>query len=558
MRAYTVSLLKAWWGGAATEGNDFCFDYLPRLTGSHSTYETVMAQLAGRCKGYFLFGENPAVGSANTKMQRLGMAKLDWLVVRDFSLIESATWWKDGPEIETGEMRTEDIGTEVFFLPAAAHTEKDGSFTNTQRMLQWHHRAVEPAGDARSDLWFTYHLGRRIRAKLAGSADEMDRPVLDLTWDYPVKGPLEEPDAEAVLAEINGWDAQGHPLGSYLQLTDDGSTRCGCWIYAGVYADGVNQAARRKPGREQSWVAGEWGWAWPANRRILYNRASADPDGRPWSERKALVWWDADKGKWTGHDVPDFAPDKRPDYRPADGATGPDALSGIDPFIMQADGKAWLFAPAGLVDGPLPAHYEPQDSPFTNLLYGQQRNPVRQVVVFQHPDNRLQPSGGEPGSEIFPYVATTYRLTEHHTAGGMSRWLPYLSELQPEFFCEISPELAGERGLEHLGWATIVTARNCVEARVMVTDRMPPLTVQGRQLHQVGLPYHWGGNGISTGDAANELPYMSLDPNVHIQEVKAFACDIRPGRRPHGPGRVELVREYQRRAGITPETGMEV
>jgi formate dehydrogenase major subunit len=486
------------------------------------------------------------------------MAKLDWLVVRDFSLIESATWWKDGPEIETGELRTQDIATEVFFLPAAAHTEKNGSFTNTQRMLQWHHQAVEPGGDARSDLWFTYHLGRRIREKLAGSADEMDRPVLDLTWDYPVKGPLDEPDAEAVLAEINGWDAQGHPLGSYLQLKDDGSTRCGCWIYAGVYADGVNQAARRKPGREQNWVAGEWGWAWPANRRIIYNRASADPDGRPWSERKALVWWDEDEGKWAGHDVPDFAPDKRPDYRPAADATGPDALSGIDPFIMQADGKAWLFAPAGLVDGPLPAHYEPQDSPFSNLLYRQQRNPVRQVVAFQHPDNRLQPSGGEPGSEIFPYVATTYRLTEHHTAGGMSRWLPYLSELQPEFFCEISPELAGERGLEHLGWATIVTARNCVEARVMVTDRVPPLTVQGRQLHQVGLPYHWGGNGISTGDAANELPYMSLDPNVHIQEVKAFACDIRPGRRPRGPARVELVRDYQRRAGITPQTGMEV
>jgi formate dehydrogenase major subunit len=558
MRAYTVSLLKAWWGEAATAGNDFCFDYLPRLTGSHSTYETVMAQLAGDCHGFFLFGENPAVGSANTKMQRLGMAKLDWLVVRDFSLIESATWWQDGPEIETGELRTQDIGTEVFFLPAAAHTEKDGSFTNTQRMLQWHHQAVEPGGDARSDLWFIYHLGRRIREKLAGSADEMERPVQDLTWDYPVKGPLDEPDAEAVLAEINGWDAEGRPLGSYLQLTDDGSTPCGCWIYAGVYAGGVNQAARRKPGREQSWVAGEWGWAWPANRRIIYNRASADPDGRPWSERKALVWWDADKGKWTGHDVPDFAPDKRPDYRPPDDATGPDALSGIDPFIMQADGKAWLFAPAGLVDGPLPAHYEPQDSPFSNLLYGQQRNPVRQVVVFQHPDNRLQPSGGEPGSEVFPYVATTYRLTEHHTAGGMSRWLPYLSELQPEFFCEISPELAAERGLEHLGWATIVTARNCVEARVMVTDRISPLTVQGRQLHQVGLPYHWGGNGISTGDAANELPYMSLDPNVHIQEVKAFACDIRPGRRPHGPGRVDLVRDYQRRAGITPQTGMEV
>ena len=191
-------------------------------------------------------------------------------------------------------------------------------------MLQWHHQAVEPPGDARSDLWFTYHLGRMIREKLAGSADEMDRPLLDLTWDYPIEGRIAEPDAEAVLAEINGWDADGQPLASYQQLNDDGSTACGCWIYCGVYADGVNQAARRKPGREQNWVAPEWGWAWPANRRILYNRASADPDGKPWSERKALVWWDEDKGQWTGHDIPDFAPDKAPGYRPPDGATGAD------------------------------------------------------------------------------------------------------------------------------------------------------------------------------------------------------------------------------------------
>ncbi len=224
---------------------------------------------------------------------------------------------------------------------------------------------------------------------------------------------------------------------------------------------------------------------------------------------------------------------------------------------MQADGKAWLFVPAALTDGPLPAHYEPQDSPFGNLLYAQQRNPARQVLPFVHPDNRFQPSGGEAGAEVFPYVATTYRLTEHHTAGGMSRWLPYLAELQPEFFCEISPELAAERGLEHLGWATIVTARNAIEARVLVTERMTPLTVQGRRLHQVGIPYHWGPNGLSRGDAANELASVSLDPNVHIQEVKAFACDIRPGRRPTGPARVALVREYQRRAGITEQTGTE-
>jgi formate dehydrogenase major subunit len=555
-RSYMVSLLKAWWGDAATADNDFCYDYLPRLTGSHSTYETVLAQLNGICKGYFLMGQNPAVGSANSRMQRMGMAKLDWLVVRDMVMIESATWWKDGPEIETGEMRTDEIGTEVFFLPAAAHTEKSGSFTNTQRMLQWHAQAVEPPGDARSDLWFTYHLGRRIREKLASSTDQADRPLLDLTWDYPTQEPFDDPDADAVLAEVNGWDSEGRPVSSYTQLTDDGSTAAGCWIYCGVHADGVNQAARRQPGQQQSWIAPEWGWAWPANRRVLYNRASADPEGKPWSERKALVWWDEEQRRWTGHDVPDFIADRPPSYRPPEGARGTAAISGVDPFIMQADGKAWLFAPAGLVDGPLPAHYEPQESPLQNLFYSQQHNPVRQIT--RHPENRYQPSGNQPGAEVFPYVTTTYRLTEHHTAGGMSRFLPYLSELQPAFFCEVSPDLAAERGLEHLGWATIITARNAVEARVMVTERIRPLQVQGRTLHQVGLPWHWGPNGLTTGDAANELAHLALDPNVHIQEVKAMACDVRPGRRPRGPGLRDLIREYQRRAGITDETGTEM
>jgi formate dehydrogenase major subunit len=551
--SYLVSLLKAWWGEAATQDNDFCYDYLPRLTGSHSTYETVLAQLEGTCKGYFLFGQNPAVGSANGRMQRLAMANLDWLVVRDFVQIESATWWKNGPELETGEMRTEDIKTEVFFMPAAVHTEKAGSFTNTQRLLQWHRPAVDPAGDARSELWFSYELGRRIRAKLAASTDEKDRPLQELTWDYPVEGPHDDPEAEAVLAEINGWDADGKPLSSYTQLKPDGSTVSGCWIYCGVYANGDNQSDRRKPGREQSWIAPEWGWAWPANRRILYNRASADPDGNPWSERKRLVWWDEEDGHWKGHDNPDFVADRPPSYRPPDGATGVAAIAGDDPFIMQADGKAWLFAPTGLADGPLPTHYEPQESPFRNPLYRQQRNPAREILA--HAQDRFAPSGAEPGSQVYPYVATTYRLTEHHTAGGMSRFLPYLAELQPEFFCEVSPELAAERGLDHLGWATIVSARSAIEARVLVTERMTPLTVQGRKLHQIGLPYHWGPNGLSAGDAANDLAHLSLDPNVHIQEVKALACDIRPGRRPRGPALLELVREYQARAGITPETG---
>ncbi len=552
--AYTVSLLRAWWGPTATADNDFCFDYLPRITGGHSTYDTVVEQLEGRCKGYFLLGENPAVGSANAHLQRMGMANLDWLVVRDFALIESATWWKDGPEIETGELETDKIGTEVFFFPAAAHTEKSGSFTNTQRLLQWHHQAVEPAGDARSDLWFAYHLGRRVRERLAGSTDEMDRPILDLTWDYPTEGRYDDPDAEAVLAEINGRDAEGRPLSSYTELRADGSTACGCWIYSGVYADGVNQAARRTPRQEQEWTGSEWGWAWPANRRILYNRASADPAGRPWSQRKAYVWWDEERGRWVGHDAPDFEPDKRPDYVPPAGAKGVAGLSGAEPFVMQDDGRGWLFAPAGVVDGPLPTHFEPQDSPFANALHpDHDRNPARRV--YPREGNRMQPSGDEPGAAVFPYVLTTYRLTEHFTSGGMSRWAPYLSELQPALAVEVSPELAAERHLTHGGWATVVSARGAIEARVLVTERMTPLEVGGRRLHQVGMPYHFGPNGLVTGDAVNELTSITLDPNAHIQEVKALAVDVVPGRRPRGPALPALVERYRERAGIDALTG---
>jgi formate dehydrogenase major subunit len=551
---YVVSLLKAWWGEHATDETDFCFDYLPRLTGNHSTYDTVFEQLEGRCTGYFLLGENPAVGSANSHLQRKAMANLDWLVVRDFSLIESATWWKDGPEIDSGELRTEDIATEVFFLPAAAHTEKEGTFTNTQRMLQWHHKAVDPREEQRSDLWFAFHLGRMLRERLARSQDPKDRPLLDLTWDYPTEGHLREPSADAVLAEINGYDHEGNLLSAYTELKADGSTACGCWIYCGCYAGGVNQTARRTPWTEQNWTGGEWCWAWPANRRILYNRASADPDGKPWSERKALVWWDAAEGRWTGHDVPDFQPTKAPTYEPGDDARGPDALTGTDPFIMQGDGRGWLYVPMGLADGPLPTHYEPQDSPVDNPFYGQRNNPTRKT--YPHPDNRYHPSGSEPGAAVFPFVVTTYRLTEHFTAGGMSRWSPYLSELQPAFFVEVSPELAAERELEHAGWAHVVTARGVVEGRVLVTSRMVPVRVEGREIHQIGMPFHWGPNGYSRGDSANELSAIALDGNVHIQEVKALTADIRPGRRPTGPARLELLREYRRRAHIDEQTGV--
>jgi formate dehydrogenase major subunit len=546
-RKYLVSMLKAWFGDAATAENEFCFGYLPRISGDHGTYRTVLDMIDRKVKGFFLLGENPAVGSAGGRLQRLALANLDWLVVKDLTMIESASFWRDSPEIATGELSTERIGTEVFFLPAASHVEKDGTFTNTQRLLQWHAKALEPPGDARSDLSFMYDLGKRIRAKLAGSAAERDRPVLDLTWDYPEVGEHHEPAAAAILAELNGYAADGSPLSSFTQLADDGSTRCGSWIHAGCFAGGVNQTARRRPWKEQSWVAPEWGWAWPANRRILYNRASADADGKPWSEAKAYVWWDEQAGEWTGHDVPDFEKNKPPGYVPEPGATGPAALGGSDPFILQKDGKAALFVPSGLQDGPLPAHFEAAESPVRNRVYGQDGSPVS----IQYRDRR--PTRGQLAghSATFPYVVTTYRLTEHHTAGAMSRTLSRLAELQPELFCEVSPALAAERGLENGGWATIVTARAAIEARVLVTRRLRSLRIPGEgMIHQVGLPYHWGGEGLVTGDSVNDLLPLVLDPNVFIQESKVATCDVRPGRRPRGTARMELVTSYRHRAGL--------
>jgi formate dehydrogenase major subunit len=511
---YAVSLLKAWWGSAARADNDWCYDYLPLLTGDHSHMTTVADMADGKVRGYFVMGENPVVGSMHGGLQRAGLAALDWLVVRDFAVIETAEFWRSAPECQT----------EVFFFPAAAHTEKDGTYTNTQRLLQFHHKAVEPTGDRRSELWFMYHLGLRLRTLYEGSTSARDRPLLDLTWSYPTVGPHDEPDVLEVLKEINGYVvADGTPVSSFTALRDDGSTACGCWIYSGVFADGVNKGARRPPGDNR-----EWGYAWPADRRMLYNRASADPEGRPWSERKAYVWWDQVAGRWTGNDVPDFIVDRPPSYRPAPDAVGLDTIAGDTPFIMQSDGMGWLFAPTGVTDGPLPTHYEPQESVIENPLYGQQRNPFR--IEWTRPDNQYHRPFGDPD---YPFAVTTYRLTEQHTAGGMSRWLPWLAELQPEFFCEVSPELARERGLVNGEWATISTARTSIEARVLVTARIPPLVVGRRRrvVHQIGLPYHWGSSGLVTGDSANELIAFVADPNVSIQESKALTADIQPGRR---------------------------
>jgi formate dehydrogenase major subunit len=539
---YIVSLLKAYFGDAATAENDYGFSSLPKISGNHSHYPTMLRAFDGGLEGLFVMGQNPAVGSENSGLQRRALSHLKWLVVRELAEIETASFWKDSPEVRSGELRTEDIGTEVFLMPAATHIEKEGCFTNTERLIQFRDKALDPPEDCRSELWFMHHLFKRVRAHYQGSTEGRDWPILNLNWDYPEHGPHAEPSAEDVLKEINGYDtATGEPVPGFAELKADGSTASGCWIYSGIFRDGVNQA-RRRPYVDLSgpggWVAPEWGWAWPANRRVLYSRASADPDGKPWSERKRYIWWDDEQATWTGYDIPDFPVDKRPDYKAPPDAKGMDAISGDDPFIMQADGRGWLFAPSGLLDGPMPTHYEPLESVATNPLYPDiAENPA--ALRWTRDDNPV----ARPGDPAWPCVATTFRLTEHHTAGGMSRWLPWLAELQPEMFAEIDPVLARERGIEDGGWMTISSPRAEIEARAKVTDRMKPMRIENRIVHQVALPWHWGFGGPSPGASANDINVLSGDPNVSIQESKAFVCDVRAGRTSTGTSKLAGVHD---------------
>lgn len=535
--AYIRSFLQAWYGEAANqeEGNA-CYRWIPKITGDHSHLVTSYTMLDGKIKGYFLLGQNPAAGSTNAKMQRKALEQLDWMVVRDLYEVESAAFWHHG--VEPVDPTT--IKTEVFLLPAAASTEKEGCFTNTQRLLQWRDKAVDPPGDARSDLWFIYHLGKRLKELYRESTEAKDRPIQALLWDYespqlPQWRIQDEPDDLLVLKEINGYlvKTAEHPqpydlhsaphVPGFTALKADGSTACGSWIYSGVYpAPDNNRAAARNP---EGYTFLGWGFSWPSNRRILYNRASADPRGQPWSERKKYVWWDEQAEKWTGYDVPDFPLNKRPDYTPPPGALGIDAHSGSDPFLMKPDGKGWLFAPRGLKDGPLPTHYEAVEAPVKNALYAQQSNPTA-LYFRKRADNRLVPLGDEQ----YPIVVTTYRLTEHHVSGPMTRWMPWLNALQPSLFAELSPELATERGIQHGGWLTISTPRGEIEARALVTRRLRPLRIAGKAVHQIGLPFHWGFQGKSRGSITNDLAHMVLEPNVSIEEAKAFMCEIRPGR----------------------------
>jgi len=586
---YATSLFKAYYGARATPANDFGYQWIPKLTGNHSFFEFLYEMLDGKVEGLFLMGQNPAVGAQNSRLQRKALAKLKWLVVRDMVEIEAASFWYDSPEVERGELKTEEIETEVFLFPAAGHAEKEGAFTNTQRMLQWREKAVEPPGEARSESWFLHQLALRLIERAKQSSDPMDEPLRALDWWYP-ENERGEPKMEAVLAEINGWrtlpmkEGTGRPDGrppndgdrgpkapltfdgtlfpqdregklhhgpqvaDYNELKDDGSTACGCWIYSGVFnRDGVNKALRREP---NDYLGHGWGFAWPSDRRILYNRASATPEGAPWSERKKLVWWDAEKGNWGGLDVADFKKDKPPDYQPRDGEIGLDGQPGDGPFILHEDGLGWLFVPKGLQDGPIPTHFEPLESPVANALYSRDTNPP--AKWFARDGNRI----AAPGDPRFPYVLTTYRLTEHHTAGGMSRYLSHLAELQPEMFIEMSPELADELGIKNADHVCLVSLRGAIEARALVSRRIRPMHLNGRTVHQVAAPFHFGRTGPVVGDAANDLGAISGEPNVTIQEAKAMLCNLVPGRLPRGPAYLEWLERHTSQSGpsaIHPE-----
>jgi formate dehydrogenase major subunit len=517
--AYVISLLKAYYGKHATADNEFGFSFLPRITGDHSHFSYFMDMADGKLEGLFVMGQNPAVGGQHARFERKALAELRWLVVRDMVEIETASFWYASPEVRRGELHPDSIGTEVFLFPAAGHAEKAGSFTNTQRTLQWRDKAVNPPGDARSEAWFVHQLALRLKARAEASSDPIDEPLRALDWWYP-EDDHGEPLSSAVLEEINGWhvappegEHHGARLGGFGELRADGTTASGCWIYSGVYGpDGVNRARRREP--EGPYGHG-WGFAWPADRRILYNRASARPDGAPWSDEKRLVWWDGERHEWTGLDVPDF-----------DRKLAPSEPRGDAPFIMHEEGVGRLYVPEGLADGPLPAHYEPLESPVWNQVYGQHTNPAARWHT--RPDNPF----AEPADARFPHVLTTYRLTEHHTAGGMSRFSSHLAELMPELFVEISPELARDIGVAGGDWVTVATLRGFVEARALVTRRMRPLLVSGRVVHQVAMPFHWGSAGPLRGDVVNDLIPLSGEPNVGIHEGKALTCALHRGRRP--------------------------
>jgi len=503
---YMVSLLKAYWGEAATAENDFCYDYLPKRSGNYSYIKLMERLQLGGFEGLINMGTNPIVGGPDVQQIAKGLDKLKWMVSVDLWETETSVFWRrPGADPKT-------IDTEVFLLPAASSIEKEGSISNSGRWAQWRYQAIKPVGDAKSDAAMLDMWVKELK-KLYAEDGVFPGPITDLAWDY---GHEEEPDIDKVARECNGFFTRdtevkgkrfkkGEQVPSFAYLKDDGSTVSGNWLYCGSYTEKGNMMKRR--GLEDPGGMGayhNWSWCWPVNRRILYNRASVDLDGKSFNQQKPVISWNRATRKWEG-DVPDggWPPMNEPGTK--------------SPFIMIPEGYGRLFA-AGLADGPFPEHYEPVESPVDNCMTAQQCNPAAMIPADFFSD-----------SDKYPYVGSTYRVTEHWQAGAMTRNLPWLVELVPDMFVEIGTTLAKAKGLKNGDMATITSARGAIEARVLVTTRIKPLIVSGKTVEQVGMIWHFGFNGLAKGSSANVLTAAVGDANTGIPESKAFLCDIRKG-----------------------------
>ncbi len=511
---FLVSLLKEWYGDNATFDNDYCYDLLPKR--SAKRHDTTMATFYhmnnDECKGYLVWGMNPAHSAANAKFVRNAMAKLDWMIVADWFETETASFWK-APDMDPAKIKTT-----VWMLPAALIYEKEGSINNSGRWVQWRQKAVEPLGQALSDFEIMSRLFNRIQALYKKEGGVNPDQVTKVNWNY--RNPEGKLDVKSVAHALNGYDWKtGRLVNNFNELKADGSTASGIWIFAGYFNnneakwDAMEQPATRRSKYDPSGLGlySEWSFAWPANRRVLYNRASADLQGKPWNKDRMLVSWDGTK--WVNNDVPDFA---------ATGRNPDGSVKQIPPnrnaFFMTWEQNARLFA-YPMKDGPLPEHYEPFETPAKNLLNGRSNSPC---ILFAD-----KPQAGHGTKDEFPIIATSYSLTEHWQSGTQTRNVPWIVETQPAPFVEISHELAKEKGIKNGDPIRVFNKRGSIVASAMVTVRLKPFVVDGVQRHMIGLPHHWSwATAYSTGDTMNDLTPNVGDPNSFIPEYKAFLVNV--------------------------------
>jgi len=499
---YIVSFLKSMFGDKATKENDFGYNWLPKLdpTQDASWLNLFDEMYKGTFTGFFAWGMNPACSSANAGKVRQALAKLDWMVNVNVFDSETAEFWR-GPGMDPKKVKTE-----VFQLPCAAFMEKEGSISNSGRWMQWRYKAANPPGEARPDGDIIYELFKKVKTLYEKEKGAFPEPILNLKWDYETNGHF---DVHKVAKEINGYDlTTGKLVPNFVSLKDDGTTSCGNWLYSASYTESGNMAARR--GKSDPTGLGlypEWAWCWPLNRRIIYNRASVDLEGNPRNPKRPLLKWDPVAKKWIG-DVPD-------------NAVPPMGTNGAYPFIMKPDGVASIFGP-GLADGPFPEHYEPLECPIEkNLLSSQRINPV--VKIFEG-----GPDTFATCDPRYPFVCTTYRVTEHWQTGVLTRWLPWLIEAEPQVFCEISVELAKLRGIKNGDRVVVETPRGKIEAVAIVTSRLKPFNIAGQTVHLIGLPWHFGWlHPKDGGESANLLTPTIGDPNTMIPESKAFMANVK-------------------------------